>query len=69
VSNAHAQDDDSLAEFARKAQDSLGLTFGRTMMLGNGDGLDLSLGAYAMAKRPDGGQDWQLKFGISYYFN
>lgn len=57
------------ADSGNKWQVPLGLTFGRTMMLGSGDGLDLSLGFYSMAKRPDGGHDAQLKFGISYYFN
>ena len=47
----------------------VGLTFGRTSLLGNGDGLDLSLGAYDLAKSPDGGHSWQLKVGISYFFN
>jgi len=57
------------ASSGNKWQVPLGLTIGRTLLLGSGDGLDLSLGAYGMAKRPDGGQDWQLKFGISYFFN
>jgi len=35
----------------------LGLTFGRTTMLKNGDGLDLSIGAYSLAKGVDGGHD------------
>lgn len=52
-----------------KWQVPLGLTYGRTLLLGNGDGLDLSLGAYDLAKSPDGGSNWQLKFGVSYFFN
>jgi len=47
----------------------LGLTFGQTLLLGNGDGLDLSIGAYDLVEKPEGGSDWQLKFGISYFFN
>jgi len=47
----------------------LGLTFGKTMLLGNGDGLDLSLGAYDLTEKPELGSSWQLKFGISYFFN
>lgn len=47
----------------------LGLTAGRTILLGNGDGLDLSIGAYSLAVRPDEGPVWQFKFGISYFFN
>ena len=57
------------ATSGNKWQVPLGLTFGRTLLLGNGDGLDLSLGAYDLAKSPDGGHNWQLKFGISYFFN
>jgi hypothetical protein len=35
--------------------------------LGNtGHALDLDLGIYDLAARPDGGADWQLKFGISW---
>ncbi len=47
----------------------LGLTFGRTLLLGNGDGLDLNIGAYELVERPENGPEWQLKFGISYFFN
>ncbi len=47
----------------------LGLTIGRTLLLGNGDGLDLSIGAYDLVERPDAGPEWQFKFGISYFFN
>ena len=47
----------------------LGLTFGRTLLLGNGDGLDLSIGAYPLIERPDNATKWQLKLGISYFFN
>ncbi|MFW2441118.1 MAG: hypothetical protein ACN4GR_17305 [Arenicellales bacterium] len=46
-----------------------GLTFGRTILLGNGDGLDLSLGVYDLVERPQDGPEWQFKFGVSYYFN
>ena len=47
----------------------LGATVGRTLLLKSGDGLDLNLGAYAMAEKPQDAPSWQLKFGISYYFN
>ena len=57
------------ASSGNKWQVPLGLTLGRTLLLGSGDGLDLSVGAYELAKRPDGGHDWQFKFGISYFFN
>ena len=47
----------------------LGLNLGRTILLGNGDGLDLSIGAYDLVERPEEGSEWQFKFGISYFFN
>ena len=47
----------------------LGATFGKTMLLGNGDGLDLSVGVYGLVEKPDNAPSWQLKFGISYFFN
>lgn len=47
----------------------LGLTVGRTLPVGKrGDALDLNLGGYGLAERPKGGADWQLKFGISWFF-
>jgi hypothetical protein len=46
----------------------LGATFGKTMPVGDGAGLDLSIGAYKLVARPDGAPRWQLKFGISYFF-
>jgi len=57
------------ADSGNKWQVPLGLTFGKTMLLGNGDGLDLSLGAYDLTEKPELGSTWQLKFGISYFFN
>jgi hypothetical protein len=47
----------------------LGLTAGRTILLGNGDGLDFSLGAYDLVERPENAPEWQLKVGLSYFFN
>ena len=47
----------------------LGLTIGRTILLGNGDGLDFSIGAYDLVERADNSPKWQLKLGLSYYFN
>ncbi|MEH6581830.1 MAG: hypothetical protein V7754_07840 [Halioglobus sp.] len=47
----------------------LGLTLGRTILLGNGDGLDFSVGAYDLVERPDNAPEWQLKLGLSYFFN
>ena len=57
------------ASSGNKWQVPLGLTIGRTLLLGSGDGLDLSLGAYDLAETLNGGNSWQLKFGISYFFN
>ena len=46
----------------------LGLTIGRTIAVGGkGHALDLNLGAYSLATKPEGGADWQLKFGISLF--
>ncbi len=57
-----------------KAEDSndaltvpLGLTLGKTIVLGSGDFVDLSVGAYPLAVRPDGAASWQLKLGFSYF--
>ena len=47
----------------------LGLTLGRTMLLKNGDGLDLSIGGYPLVARPEQASKWQLKLGVSYFFN
>jgi len=47
----------------------LGLTFGKTLVVGDGDGLDLSAGVYPLAVRPDHAPKWQVKFGVSYFFN
>ena len=47
----------------------IGLTGGKTILLGNGDGLDLNLGAYGMLEKPADAPQWQVRFGISYYFN
>ena len=46
----------------------LGLTFGRTLPLSGGAGIDLSIGAYNLVERPTNAPRWQLKFGISYFF-
>jgi hypothetical protein len=47
----------------------LGLTFGKTIVLGSGDFIDLSIGGYPLVARPDGAARWQLKLGFSYFFN
>jgi len=46
----------------------LGLTFGRTLPVGDGAGVDLGIGAYDLVERPSNAPQWQLKFGVSYYF-
>lgn len=43
----------------------VGMHIGRAFSLGDGYGLDLSLGGYKMAVRPDGAAEWQIKLGIS----
>ena len=47
----------------------LGLTFGKAVVFKSGDFMDLSVGAYPMAVRPEGAPSWQFKFGISYFFD
>ena len=47
----------------------LGLTVGRTILLGYGDGLDFSIGAYDLVERPENASEWLLKLGLSYFFN
>jgi len=47
----------------------LGLTFGKAIVFQSGDFLDLSVGAYPLAVRPDNAPSWQLKFGVSYFFD
>ena len=47
----------------------LGLTFGKAVVLESGDFMDLSVGAYPLVVRPDGAPSWQLKLGISYFFD
>ncbi len=44
----------------------LGATFGKTFVLNGGHLLDINAGAYSLVEAPDGGNDWQLKFGISW---
>lgn len=57
------------ADSGNRWQLPLGLTFGRTFGIGSaGHALDLSVGGYSLVVKPDGGADWQLKFGISVFF-
>ena len=57
------------ATSGNKWQVPLGLTFGKTLLLGSGDGLDLSVGVYDVTVDVDKGTAWQMKFGVSYFFN
>lgn len=43
----------------------VGLHVGRAFTLGGGYGLELSLGGYKLAARPEGAAEWQVKLGIS----
>ncbi|WP_299425904.1 hypothetical protein [uncultured Shimia sp.] len=45
----------------------LGATFGKTFVLANGHALDVNMGAYTLLDAPAGGNDWQLKFGVSWF--
>lgn len=53
---------------AKAWQVPLGLTFGKTFVFEDGHALDMSVGAYSLAIRPDGAPDFQIKFGISVFF-
>jgi len=44
----------------------LGLTGGKAFILDDGGVIDAQIGVYGLADRPSGGNNWQLKFGISY---
>ncbi len=56
------------AESGDRWQVPLGLVVGRTFPIGgNGHALDLNLGAYKLVAKPEGGADWQLKFGLSWF--
>jgi len=47
----------------------LGATVGKAFVFENGDFVDASVGAYPLAVRPDGAPSWQLKLGVSYFFD
>lgn len=46
----------------------LGVTFGKTLDMGDGNGLDLSMGPYYNVVRPDGAAGWQVRFAASWLF-
>jgi hypothetical protein len=45
----------------------VGLTVGKTVILESGYMIDLNLGGYHLTTSPQGGADWQFKFGISLF--
>lgn len=45
----------------------VGATFGKTFVVGGGHAIDVNLGAYTLLDTPEGGNDWQIKFGISWF--
>lgn len=45
----------------------VGATFGKTFVVGGGNAIDLNVGAYYLAEAPDNSNDWQLKFGVSWF--
>ena len=46
----------------------LGAVVGRAFDIGGGHGLDLSIGPYWNAVKPDGSNEWQIKFGVTIVF-
>jgi len=46
----------------------VGLSVGRTLDMGDGHGLDMSIGPYYNAVRPDGAADWTLRVGLTWLF-
>lgn len=57
------------ADSENRWQVPVGLTTGKTFGVGSaGHAMDLSLGGYWLAEKPEGGADWQLKFGVSLFF-
>ncbi|MEM6674680.1 MAG: hypothetical protein AAF726_17670 [Planctomycetota bacterium] len=43
----------------------LGATVGRTFDMGDGYGIDLSIGPYYNVLRPEGAADWQIRWGVA----
>ena len=60
--NPKSEADDQLAV-------PLGLTFGKAVVFQSGDFMDLSVGVYPLVVRPEGAPSWQLKLGVSYFFD
>lgn len=45
----------------------IGATFGKTFLVGNGHAIDFNVGAYHLADAPGPSDDWQFKFGVSWF--
>lgn len=46
----------------------VGATFGKTFLVGDsGHAVDFNMGVYPLIQTPDGGNDWQLKFAVSWF--
>lgn len=56
------------AAAGNRFQIPLGAMVGKTFPIGDGRALDLSLGAYGMVARPQGGADAEVRFGINVFF-
>ena len=54
------------AESSNRWTVPLGLSIGKTINLGDGHGLDLSIGPYYNVARPDGAADWMIRFSINW---
>ena len=46
----------------------LGLTYSQALDMGNGSGLELSVGPYYNVVRPEGAARWQVRFGVNWLF-
>lgn len=56
------------AKSGNQWQVPLGATAGKTFLFESGYALDINLGGYTLVARPDGGADWQFKFGVNLFF-
>lgn len=45
----------------------IGAVFGKTFVVGGGNAIDVNFGAYQLVAAPDAGNDWQFKFGVSWF--
>ena len=46
----------------------LGLTYSQALDMGDGHGLELSVGPYYNVVRPEGAARWQIRFGVNWLF-